>query len=95
MLSVIKTDNLPELLSDGVIGLGPPSQRASSSNFIEELYKAGIISQKIFSLQLTKRESNLPSKLTFGKINLPKNTLESDIAWISNKNPYYWSVDLQ
>lgn len=52
MLSVIQTNELGGLAADGILGLAPSAQKTQASLFIEELFNAGLIEKKMFSLYL-------------------------------------------
>ena len=57
MLSVVQTQGLEGLSSDGIIGLAPSNQKTKASLFVDELYNSGKIDKRIFSFKLNSAES--------------------------------------
>lgn len=52
MLSVFQTIDLDGLMADGILGLAPSAQKTEADLFIDELYNAGVIDKRIFSLYI-------------------------------------------
>lgn len=50
LLGIYLSHELTELEADGVLGLAPSDQGSTSKLFVEELYNAGVIGQKMFSM---------------------------------------------
>lgn len=51
-IAITEEKDMIHMVSSGVLGLAPSSQRSNSKMFISELYNAGIIKQKVFSMKL-------------------------------------------
>lgn len=80
--------------ADGILGLSPSSQRSTASLFVDELYNAGIIDQKMFSFYISKGVTS--SRVTFGDYTLdyadPSKNLT--VTWNTLINTNYWTVGM-
>eukprot|EP00347_Sterkiella_histriomuscorum_P014563 403360402 len=97
MLSVFQTSDLQELQADGILGLAPSNQRTKSSVFVEELFKSGVIAERIFSFYISKGFST--SRVTFGGYDLKysqtdQSGLNQTITWNNLINNNYWSLQM-
>ncbi|CDW71184.1 eukaryotic aspartyl protease family protein [Stylonychia lemnae] len=97
ILSVFRTSELDSLQADGILGLAPSNQRTKSSVFVEELFKHGIIKERVFSFYVSKGQSS--SRVTFGGYNMDYAAPAADgqnqsITWNYLINSNYWSLSL-
>jgi cathepsin D len=96
MLSVIATTGLDGLSSDGLLGLAPSNQMTLANVFIDKLYDAGVIDNKVFSFYLRPGKG---SKFTVGGYDLnlaiaANKGLNYSISWNNLVNSRYWTVPL-
>lgn len=99
VLGVYKADALSNLKASGIVGLAPVNSKGSSYPlFMEEMYNAGAITSKVFSLYITNYFDGYQSqgsKLLIGGFNLEKFAkADSKITWNYLVNTNYWAVEL-
>jgi hypothetical protein len=94
-LSIYLSNELTDLEADGILGLAPSTQGTTGNKlFIEELYNAGIIGQKMFSMSFGSSPSDVNSKIVFGGYNLDYAKPGEVITWNSLVDELYWALKM-
>ena len=77
--------------------MAPSNQNGAAPIFLKQLYNAGVINQKVFSLYITDyyKSGQTGSKILFGGYNTTKYGYPNEtITWNTLENDLYWTVNL-
>jgi len=88
------SNDLSNLEADGLLGLAPSDQGSGNKLFIEELYNAGIIGAKVFSMSLGQSALDQNSRVVLGGFRPELAKPGASLSWNSLVDTAYWTVEL-
>lgn len=94
LLAVYLSNDLSNLEADGLLGLAPSDQGSGNNLFIEELYNAGIIGAKVFSMSLGQSALDQNSRVVLGGFRPELAKPGAPLSWNPLVDTMYWTVEM-